>query len=88
MKFEWDDEKAETNLSKHGVSFEEAQTVFSDPHCVDLYDPDHSGDEERYPAAGMSIAYRLLVVSYTERGNKTRLISAREMSRQEQKSYE
>ena len=88
MTFEWDDDKAEANVSKHGVSFEEAQTVFDDPFFIDFYDLDHSDDEERYLMVGMSEQSRLLIVSYTERGNSIRLISARETTRQEQKSYE
>jgi uncharacterized protein len=88
MKFEWNQEKAASNLSKHGVSFEEAQTVFDDPLYVDFYDPDHSDDEERYIIIGKSMQGRLLLVSYTERGNVTRLISAREVTRAERKAYE
>ena len=54
MQFDWDDNKAERNLSKHGVSFEEAKTVFDDPFYVDFYDPDHSENEERYLIVGRS----------------------------------
>ena len=68
MNFEWDEEKAGANLEKHGVSFEEAKTVFDDPLYVDFYDPDHSADEHRYIIIGESQQGRLLVVSYTERG--------------------
>lgn len=88
MQFEWNASKAERNLSKHGVSFEEAETVFDDPLYVDFYDPDHSEDEERYLIIGESNQGRLLIVSYTERGNSTRLISAREVTRAERESYE
>ncbi|MCM1983636.1 BrnT family toxin [Lyngbya confervoides] len=88
MQFEWDGNKAERNLSKHGVSFEEAETVFDDPLYVDFYDPDHSEDEERYLIIGESNQGRLLIVSYTERGDSTRLISAREVTQAERKSYE
>ena len=88
MKFEWDEEKAKANVSKHGVSFDEAKTVFDDPLYVDFFDPDHSDDEERYIIVGHSERNRLLVVSYTERGRRTRLISAREATRQEQDAYE
>lgn len=87
MKFDWDN-KAAGNLSKHGVSFEEAKTVFDDPHYVDFYDPDHSEDEERYLIVGQSNQERLLIVSYTERGDSIRLISAREVTRNERESYE
>lgn len=88
MQFEWDASKAERNLSKHGVSFEEAKTVFDDPLYVDFYDPDHSKDEERYLIVGESDRGRLLIVSYTERGDSMRLISAREVKRTEREAYE
>jgi uncharacterized protein len=88
MKFEWDEGKAETNLLKHGVAFEEAKTVFEDPLYVDFYDPDHSQDEERYLIVGISSQRRLLVVSYMERKNSIRLISAREVTQAEQEAYE
>ena len=88
MTFEWDDNKAETNSSKHGVSFEEAKTVFDDLLYVDFYDPDHSEDEERYLIVGHSNRGRLLIVSYTERGDSIRLISAREVTRSEREAYE
>ena len=67
MEFEWDEEKAAANLAKHGVSFEEAKTVFDDPLYVDFYDPDHSVDEHRYIIIGESQQRRLIIVSYTER---------------------
>ncbi|MEB3232490.1 MAG: BrnT family toxin [Leptolyngbyaceae bacterium] len=88
MQFEWDENKAERNLSKHGVSFEEAKTVFDDPLYVDFYDPDHSEDEERYLIVGESNQGRVLIVSYVERGNSIRLISVREVTRTEQEAYE
>jgi uncharacterized DUF497 family protein len=88
MEFEWDEEKAATNLVKHGVSFEEAQTVFGDPLYVDFYDPDHSADEHRYIIIGQSRQGRLLLISYTERDNTARLISAREATRSEREVYE
>jgi uncharacterized DUF497 family protein len=88
MQFEWNENKAERNLSKHGVSFEEAKTVFDDPLYVDFYDPDHSEDEERYLIVGESNQGRVLIVSYTERGNSIRLISAREVTRTEREAYE
>jgi uncharacterized DUF497 family protein len=70
MKFEWDENKAAKNLSKHQVSFDEAKTVFDDPLYIDFYDPDHSEDEDRYLIVGQSTRGRLLIVSYTERGNQ------------------
>ena len=88
MAFEWDFDKAVTNLVKHGVSFEEANTVFDDPLYVDFYDLDHSDDEHRYIMIGMSEQNRLLLVAYTERGDVIRLISAREATRAERKAYE
>jgi hypothetical protein len=88
MQFIWDDNKAERNLLKHGVSFEEAKTVFDDPLYVDFYDPDHSEDEERYLIVGQSNRGRLLILSYTERGDSIRLISAREVTRTEREAYE
>ncbi len=88
MKCEWDKDKATSNRSKHGVSFEEAGTVFDDPLYVDFYDPDHSEDEERYLIVGESNRGRLLIVAYTERGDSMRLISAREVTRTEREVYE
>ena len=88
MKFEWDENKAAANLSKHGVSFAEAKTVFADPLHVDFYDPDHSFDEHRYIIIGESQQARLLMVSYTERGDVIRLISSREVTLAERKVYE
>ena len=88
MGFEWDDEKATANLAKHGVSFDEAKTVFDDPLYVDFYDPDHSSDEHRYIIIGESQQRRLLLVSYTERDNVVRLISARDVTGSEREAYE
>jgi uncharacterized DUF497 family protein len=89
MGFEWDENKAERNLSKHGISFNEAKTVFDDLLYVDFYDPDHSEDEERYLIVGQSNRGRLLmIVSYTERGDSIRLISTREVTRTEREAYE
>ncbi len=88
MEFKWDENKAATNLSKHGVSFDEAKTVFEDALFVDFYDPDRSHEEIRYIIVGQSENGRLLVVSYTERGNTIRLISARKATSSERKAYE
>ena len=88
MEFDWDEGKAKSNLSKHGVAFDEARTVFDDPLYVDFFDPDHSDDEHRYIIVGCSERGRLLVVSYTERESKVRLISARETTRRERFAYE
>ena len=88
MEFEWDDDKAEANENKHGVSFTEAETVFGDALALTGYDPDHSDEEDRYITMGTSIETRLLVISHTDRGNKIRIISARVASRQERRDYE
>ena len=77
MLFEWDDNKSKTNLKKHGVSFDEARTVFADPLSITVADPHHSEDECRFLDMGISDQGRLLVVSYTERGRSIRIISAR-----------
>lgn len=88
MKFEWDNNKAVSNFSKHGVSFDEAKTVFDDPLYVDFYDPDHSDDEKRYLIVGESNLGRLLIVSYTERKEAIRVISVRKVTRSEREAYE
>lgn len=88
MDCEWDEEKAVGNFEKHGISFADAATVFDDPLYVDFYDPDHSSDEHRYLVIGMSQEGRLLIVSYTDRKDVVRLISAREVTSAERKAYE
>lgn len=86
--FEWDPEKAESNARKHGVTFEEASTVFGDPLGLLMRDPDHSLSEERYLVLGMSHQQRLLVVAFAERPPRTRLLSARRATRRERRRYE
>jgi len=88
VEFEWDSKKAETNKRKHKVIFHEGASVFGDPLAITFTDPDHSEDEERYITFGLSIQRRLLGVSHAGRGNKTRIISVRRMSRKERKIYE
>jgi len=88
LQFEWDDNKARANLAKHGVSFEEASTVFADPLSITIPDPTHSQAEDRFIILGQSHRRLLLVVVHTERGDKLRLISARRGSRNERKQYE
>jgi uncharacterized protein len=88
MQFTWDPTKATKNLKNHDVSFEEAQTVFDDPLYVDFFDPDHSEDEERYLVVGKSVEGRLLIVSYTERKDAIRIITARDVTRSEREAYE
>ena len=88
MDFEWDPRKAEINLRRHGVSFTEAGTVFGDDLAVTVPAPDHSNDEDRYITIGWSDRRRLLMVSHSERGDRIRIISARELTKAERKEYE
>ena len=88
MRFEWHRAKAADNVAKHGVSFEEAATVFWDPLSATGSDPDHSVDEERCVTFGVSTRRRLLVVAHTERGDTIRIISARPATAGERKIYE
>jgi uncharacterized DUF497 family protein len=75
--FEWDEKKAKQNIKKHGISFEEAATVFGDPFSITIYDPLHSGDEDRFVILGISNKNRVLVVVHTDRDERIRIISAR-----------
>jgi hypothetical protein len=86
--FEWDPVKAEANVRKHGVTFDEASTTFKDPLNLLMADPDHSHEEERFLLLGMSNQRRLLVVAFAERPPRTRLVSARRATRQERRRYE
>ena len=86
--FEWDNRKARQNLKKHGVSFEEAATVFGDPLSLTIIDPSHPDHEERFIIIGESIQRRLLVVVHTERGDNIRIISARAATPRERRAYE
>ena len=88
MEFEWDDDKAESNLRKHGVSFPEAAAAFADPLAAIFSDPDHSDDEEREILLGTSEKGRLLVVSFTERSQNVRIISARVAITAERRNHE
>ena len=88
MEFEWDPKKATANVQKHDVTFQEAATVFGDPLAITFEDPDHSTDENRYITFGLSLQKQLIVVSHTERGDRTKIISARLMDRKERKIYE
>ena len=89
LRFEWDDRKAEANAKKHGISFEEARSVFVDERAKLIDDPDHSADEDRFVLLGLSGALRLLLVCHCYRvdGNVIRIISARKASARESKSY-
>lgn len=88
LAFEWEKSKAKQNLKKHSVSFEEACTVFGDPLARTIPDPLHSGEEYRFVLLGESQRRRLLVVVFTERGDKFRIISARVATRRERKDHE
>jgi len=88
LEFEWDLAKAELNLKEHGISFDEATTVFRDTLSITISDPDHSDSEDRFIDIGMSHRMQLLVVPYTERKDKIRIISARRATRAERKNYE
>ena len=88
MDFEWNPDKARSNEAKHGVSFAEASEVFGDSLSSTASDPDHSEGEERFVIFGRSMNGRHLVVSFTERDGRIRLISARTMTRREKAAYE
>ncbi|MGC2627395.1 MAG: BrnT family toxin [Candidatus Udaeobacter sp.] len=88
LTFEWDELKARSNLGKHGVSFEEAATIFSDRLSLTIPDPEHSITEERHITLGRALTRKLLVVVHTDRGDNIRVISARRASRRERKFYE
>jgi uncharacterized protein len=88
LVFEWDPEKARENEQKHGVAFPEASEIFDDEHSSSVRDPNHSVSEERYLIFGTSKQGKHLVVAYTERGERIRLISARHMTTRERKAYE
>ena len=88
LEFEWDETKAASNEDKHGVSFLEARTVFNDEFSITIPDIEHSDDEERWIDLGMSAFGNLLVVVYTERTPRIRLISARGATGKEREAYE
>ena len=88
MKFEWDPKKATANVKNHGVTFQQAATIFGDPLAITFDDPDHSMSENRYITFGLSLQKRLIVVSHTECGDRTRIINARLMDRKERRIYE
>ena len=88
MIFEWNIAKAASNLRKHGVSFEEAASVFLDPWALTFPDPEHSVDEEREITFGASVRQRIVVVSHCPRGDRIRIISARKATRNEKIQYE
>ncbi len=88
MKFDWNSKKAEINLKKHGISFEEAITVWNDYFFIDFFDEKHSVEENRFLIVGESDQNRLLIVSYTEIVDIIRIISAREITSKERRDYE
>lgn len=90
IRFEWDEDKARENLRKHGVSFEEAQTVFLDDHALMIRDDEHSTEEDRFVLLGLSATLRKLVVChcYREDDEVIRIISAREADRRERAQYD
>ena len=87
-EFEWDLAKATDNVAKHGVSFDEAVTVLYDPLGITIFDPEHSHDEDRFITVGASATGRYLMVAHTERDQRIRIITARELTRREQREYE
>ena len=89
IKFEWDSNKAKINIEKHGVTFEEASTVFSDEYAIIFDDPEHSEDEDRSIILGFSANARILIVCHClrEEGNVIRIISARKATRTEGQQY-
>jgi uncharacterized DUF497 family protein len=90
VKYEWDNDKNELNFKKHGISFEEAQTVWADPMSQEFYDDEHSDGEERYFRIGHSVNSRILLVVFCERdsGDTIRIISARRATSSERSDYE
>ena len=88
MQFEWDPDKDKQNQTKHGVSFDEAATVFGDPFAITINDPDHSVDEHRLLTTGHSDRQRLIIVAHTDRNDRVRIINAREVTAAERRNYE
>ena len=88
IEFEWDLNKAKTNLQKHHVAFGEAATIFSNRLSITIYDPDYSDQEDRYITIGVSTSGRFLMVAHMDRDDRTRIISSRELTRKERKEYE
>ncbi len=88
MQFEWDRRKAKSNLKKHDISFQEAATVFGDELSITFDDPDHSLNEHRLLTFGLSRTGKSIIVSHTERDKSMRIISARQMTKQERQIYE
>ena len=89
LRFKWDDEKEKINIRKHGISFDEARTVFYDEKAIQFFDPDHSEEEDRFILLGISFKLRILVVCHCFRESETvvRLFSARKADRDEEQEY-
>ncbi len=89
LTFDWDKEKSAPNQKKHGISFEEVQTVFLDENALIIQDPDHSDDEDRFILLGLSVKFKVLVVChcYRKSNEVIRIISARKATRAEQRRY-
>jgi uncharacterized DUF497 family protein len=89
LKFEWDEKKSKANRKRHGVSFEEAQTVFFDENALQFFDPDHSDEEDRFLMLGTSAKLRVVVVSHCYRSKESmiRIISARKATKKETRTY-
>lgn len=88
MQFEWDPAKDQENQAKHGVSFDEAASVFGDPLATTINDPDHSTEESRFLTTGYSNRQRLIIVAHTDRQGRLRIISARDVTAAERHTYE
>ncbi len=90
MRFEWDEKKNKSNFEKHGVWFEEAQTVWADASSAEFSDPEHSDEEDRFLRIGLSSKLNILLIVFCERddGNSIRIVSARKATRKEQEQYE
>lgn len=88
MEFEWDSAKAASNLAKHGIDFSEAATVFGDPLAITYHDVEHSDTEDRFITFGSTTSGRLVVVVHLDRHDRTRIVSARNLTRRERKQYE
>jgi uncharacterized DUF497 family protein len=88
LVFVWDQEKANLNIKKHGIAFEEASSAFGDPLSLTAADPDHSKGEKRYILIGETLGGKLVVVAHTERRSTIRIISARAATRHERRTYE
>ena len=88
LQFEWDSKKAQSNKRKHGITFEEASTIFGDPLSITIDDSAHSIGEDRFVTIGTSVNDKLIVVAHTERNDIIRIISARKATRNEKRQYE